>query len=240
MARLSGRFKRLRYTVSLGLMSRQPAPLEPLPCVYAKNYLTQTTTGLTPFQCILGYRPPLFSWTEEPSDIQAVDHWFRARELGLSSCPTPASSAETQDLCRCPPVFHPHLLSWRWGLALHPGSASPSVSNSLHGIVSIHHSMFHSSSLSLPLSQNPTIPQYLLLLKSSRRPPSPQGTGYLGLSATGWSPGISDWLGGIWPEERSNVDCKQCSYPSSPPLHASAVPFGSPGKGKMHYHSGKP
>ncbi len=47
---------------------------------YAQNSLRQTTTGLTPFQCILGYQPPLFPWTEEPSDVPAVDHWFRASE----------------------------------------------------------------------------------------------------------------------------------------------------------------
>ncbi|XP_016140413.1 uncharacterized protein [Sinocyclocheilus grahami] len=47
---------------------------------YAQNSLTQTTTGLTPFQCILGYQPPLFSWTGEPSEVPAVDHWFRVSE----------------------------------------------------------------------------------------------------------------------------------------------------------------
>ncbi len=29
---------------------------------------------------ILGYQPPLFPWTEEPTDVPAVDHWFRASE----------------------------------------------------------------------------------------------------------------------------------------------------------------
>ncbi len=47
---------------------------------YAQNSLKQTTTGLTPFQCILGLQPPLFPWTEEPSDVPAVDHWFRESE----------------------------------------------------------------------------------------------------------------------------------------------------------------
>ncbi|KAL0167181.1 hypothetical protein M9458_039025 [Cirrhinus mrigala] len=49
---------------------------------YAQNSLRQDTTGLTPFQCVLGYQPPLFPWTEEPSNVPAVDHWFRARECG--------------------------------------------------------------------------------------------------------------------------------------------------------------
>ncbi|KAI2658605.1 Transposon Ty3-I Gag-Pol polyprotein [Labeo rohita] len=47
---------------------------------YAENSLCQDTTGLTPFQCALGYQPPLFPWMEEPSNVPAVDHWFRASE----------------------------------------------------------------------------------------------------------------------------------------------------------------
>ncbi len=47
---------------------------------YAQNSLRQNTTGLAPFQCILGYQPPLFPWTGEPSEVPAVDHWLRASE----------------------------------------------------------------------------------------------------------------------------------------------------------------
>ncbi|KAL0164216.1 hypothetical protein M9458_039969, partial [Cirrhinus mrigala] len=47
---------------------------------YVQNSLRQDTTGLTPFQCVLGYQPPLFLWTEEPSNVPAVDHWFRESE----------------------------------------------------------------------------------------------------------------------------------------------------------------
>lgn len=47
---------------------------------YAQNSLRQETTGLTPFQCVLGFQPPLFPWTEEPSNVPAVDHWFRESE----------------------------------------------------------------------------------------------------------------------------------------------------------------
>ncbi|KAL0176566.1 hypothetical protein M9458_028896, partial [Cirrhinus mrigala] len=43
---------------------------------YAQNSLRQDSTGLTPFQCVLGYQPPLFPWTEEPSNVPAVDYWF--------------------------------------------------------------------------------------------------------------------------------------------------------------------
>ncbi|KAK3539560.1 hypothetical protein QTP70_010231, partial [Hemibagrus guttatus] len=47
---------------------------------YAQNSLHQPTTGLTPFQCVLGYQPPLFPWDGEPSDVPAVDYWFRESE----------------------------------------------------------------------------------------------------------------------------------------------------------------
>ncbi|KAK3549140.1 hypothetical protein QTP70_033344, partial [Hemibagrus guttatus] len=47
---------------------------------YAQNSLRQPSTGLTPFQCVLGYQPPLFRWSGEPSDVPAVDHWFRESE----------------------------------------------------------------------------------------------------------------------------------------------------------------
>ncbi|KAL0148420.1 hypothetical protein M9458_056230 [Cirrhinus mrigala] len=47
---------------------------------YAQNSLRQETTGLTPFQCVLGYQPPLFPWNDEPSSVPAVDYWFRESE----------------------------------------------------------------------------------------------------------------------------------------------------------------
>ncbi|KAI2647782.1 Transposon Tf2-8 polyprotein [Labeo rohita] len=47
---------------------------------YAQNSLRQDLTGLTPFQCVLGHQPPLFPWTEEPSNVPAVDHWFQESE----------------------------------------------------------------------------------------------------------------------------------------------------------------
>ncbi|KAK3548255.1 hypothetical protein QTP70_005826 [Hemibagrus guttatus] len=43
---------------------------------YAQSSLCQESTKLMPFQCILGYQPPLFPWSAEPSEVPTVDHWF--------------------------------------------------------------------------------------------------------------------------------------------------------------------
>ncbi|KAK3516619.1 hypothetical protein QTP70_022038 [Hemibagrus guttatus] len=50
---------------------------------YTQNSLIHSSTGLTPFQCILGYQPPLFPWSGEPSNIPAVEEWYHlSQEVG--------------------------------------------------------------------------------------------------------------------------------------------------------------
>uniref|UniRef100_A0A3B1J2C0 Gypsy retrotransposon integrase-like protein 1 n=1 Tax=Astyanax mexicanus TaxID=7994 RepID=A0A3B1J2C0_ASTMX len=46
----------------------------------AQNSLINSTSGLTPFQCVLGYQPPLAPWTVVSSDVPAVDDWMNRSE----------------------------------------------------------------------------------------------------------------------------------------------------------------
>lgn len=43
---------------------------------YAQNSIHRSTTGLTPFECVLGYQPSFCPWDSTPTDIPAVDEWF--------------------------------------------------------------------------------------------------------------------------------------------------------------------
>ncbi len=85
---------------------------------YAQNSLRQNTTGLTLFQCILGYQPPLFPWTGEPSEVPAVDHCFRASERVWDSAHIHLQRAvrrhkDFADARRAPtPLYHPGDRVW--------------------------------------------------------------------------------------------------------------------------------
>ncbi|KAI2647669.1 Transposon Ty3-G Gag-Pol polyprotein [Labeo rohita] len=85
---------------------------------YAQNSLRQKTTGLTPFQCVLGYQPPLFPWNDEPSSVPAVDYWFRESERVWNSAHTHLQRAVRRhkrwaDTRRSPtPEYQPGELVW--------------------------------------------------------------------------------------------------------------------------------
>ncbi|KAK3511360.1 hypothetical protein QTP70_005293 [Hemibagrus guttatus] len=44
---------------------------------YAQNSLIHSFTGLTPFQCVLGYQAPLFPWSGETANVPAVEEWYQ-------------------------------------------------------------------------------------------------------------------------------------------------------------------
>lgn len=47
---------------------------------YAQNSLRKPSTGISPFQSVLGYQPPLFPWSSEPSELPAVSAWMQRSE----------------------------------------------------------------------------------------------------------------------------------------------------------------
>lgn len=47
---------------------------------YAQNSLQKAATGLTPFKCMLGFQPPLFPWSGEPSQLPTFTEWLQHSE----------------------------------------------------------------------------------------------------------------------------------------------------------------
>ncbi|XP_073780218.1 uncharacterized protein [Danio rerio] len=60
---------------------------------YAQNFLRKAATGLTPFQCVLGFQPLLFPWSGETTDLPAVDTWFKRSEEVWNAAHTHLSHA---------------------------------------------------------------------------------------------------------------------------------------------------
>ncbi len=67
---------------------------------------------------MLGFQPPLFPWTEEPSEVPAVDHWFRVSERVWDSAHVHLQQAvrrhkDVADTRRSPtPVYRPGDKVW--------------------------------------------------------------------------------------------------------------------------------
>ncbi|KAL0152007.1 hypothetical protein M9458_052725 [Cirrhinus mrigala] len=85
---------------------------------YAQNSIIKPSTGLTPFQCVLGFQPPLFPWSGEPTELPAVNSWLQRSEATWDSAHTHLQQAIRRqkrfaDLHRRPgPAFAPG--SWVW------------------------------------------------------------------------------------------------------------------------------
>ncbi len=47
---------------------------------YAQNSLTKPATGMTPFKCVLGFQPPVFPWSGEPTDLPTITDWLQHSE----------------------------------------------------------------------------------------------------------------------------------------------------------------
>ncbi|KAI2664083.1 Transposon Tf2-6 polyprotein [Labeo rohita] len=86
---------------------------------YAQNSLTHSSTGLTPFQCVLGFQPPMFPWSGEPSSVPSVDDWIQRSERVWDSAHVHLQRAiRTQEIqanqlptnYRISPSFHVSLL----------------------------------------------------------------------------------------------------------------------------------
>ncbi|KAK3516017.1 hypothetical protein QTP70_001703 [Hemibagrus guttatus] len=89
---------------------------------YTQNSLTHSSTGLTPFQCVLGYQPPLFSWSGEPSSVPGGGGVVPTQSGGLGVGPFAASEGgeEAEDPGR-PTSSAAHCLPGRAdGVVVHP------------------------------------------------------------------------------------------------------------------------
>ncbi len=47
---------------------------------YAQNSLTKPATGMTPFKCVLGFQPPMFPWSGEPTELPSITEWLQHSE----------------------------------------------------------------------------------------------------------------------------------------------------------------
>lgn len=123
--------------------NHQPSWSQYLPWAkYAQNSLRHESTRLILFHCILGYQPPLFLWTGEPSEVPFVDHWVR-ESMGISACSSAVDSLSPENSgtypssrCASSPsggqslAFHPRYLP-----ATHLQEAEPALHRSLHHLV---------------------------------------------------------------------------------------------------------
>ncbi|KAI2655938.1 Transposon Tf2-9 polyprotein [Labeo rohita] len=75
---------------------------------YAQNSLTHSSTGLTPFQCVLGFQPPMFPWSGEPSSVPAVDDWIKRSERVWDSAHVRLQRAVRNQEIQANRCHHPH------------------------------------------------------------------------------------------------------------------------------------
>ena len=81
---------------------------------YAQNLLHHSSTGLTPFQCVLGFQLALAPWTPGQTEAPVVDEWFRCAEKVWRDAHVRLQRAihrqkEQEEYHQCPP---PHVSPW--------------------------------------------------------------------------------------------------------------------------------
>ncbi len=79
MARQSGRSRTLGGTFGVSATRTNTAGTVSFPGT-STHRIHSVNTGLTSFQCVLGYQPSLFPWDGQPSEVPAMDFWFRESE----------------------------------------------------------------------------------------------------------------------------------------------------------------
>ncbi|KAL0179865.1 hypothetical protein M9458_025307, partial [Cirrhinus mrigala] len=78
---------------------------------YAQNSIRKPSTNMTPFQYVLGFQPPLFPWSGEPSDLPAVNSWFQQSEATWNRAHVHLQRAADRR-CRPNPPYEPG--QWVW------------------------------------------------------------------------------------------------------------------------------
>ncbi len=70
------------YPIPTLILPPQSVRLEPLPILgrIRTKFTPQTCHRNHPFQCILGFQPPLFPWSGEPSELPAINSWLQRSE----------------------------------------------------------------------------------------------------------------------------------------------------------------
>lgn len=71
---------------------------------YAQNSLRHSSTGSTPFQCVLSFQPALAPWTPGQTKAPAVDEWFQI----AVHCQKEQADHHRNET----PVFHPGDRIW--------------------------------------------------------------------------------------------------------------------------------